>query len=372
MSSEYDSNRREFLTGRAAIKALQGAVSPAADAAESISPLAAPREASAPTYLIEVSRAAMAVEFQIFLNAGQHAHATEVALQALDLVEALEDQLSVFREHSEVSQLNRLAAFQPVTVEPKLFSLLEQSLAVYEQTEGAFDITSGPLSKAWGFMRRQGRFPSEADVREALDCVGSHWLALDREQRTIRFLKPGLEINFHAIGKGHALDRCAELLAESEVQDFLIHGGHSSVLARGTRAGVTDEQRGWWVALRHPLRTDRRLGEIRLLNRALGTSGSGVQFFYHQGRRFGHVLDPRTGWPSEGVLSATVVAESAAEADALATAFYIWGVEKSAEYCRQHEGLGAVLVCPGERAGSLDVHRFGIPDAEWRLFAGGM
>ncbi|MCY2991673.1 MAG: FAD:protein FMN transferase [Planctomycetota bacterium] len=366
MTAKHEASRRDFLTGRAALEAIRGL----ADHAESPppkSPLELDREANTPSFLVEISRPAMAVEFQIFLNAGQPPSGPEVALQALDLVDALEDQLSVYREHSEVSQINRRASLEPVAVEPRLFGLLQQSLAIYAATTGAFDITSGPLSKVWGFFRRQGRFPQEADIREALERVGSQWLTLDRERTTVQFLKLGIEINFHAIGKGYSLDRAAELLRQAGIEDYLIHGGQSSILASGSRAGASEERRGWWVALRHPLRAEQQLGEIRLQDRALGTSGSGVQFFYHQGRRFGHILDPRTGWPSEGVLSATVLAPTAAEADALATAFTIWEPEQTAEFCRQREDVAAILVCPGERAGSLSLHTLGMSDTDWRV-----
>ena len=159
-----------------------------------------------------------------------------------------------------------------------------------------------------------------------------------------------MEINLNAIGKGYAVDRCGELLRAAGVEDFLIHGGQSSVLAGGSRAGADADARGWSVALKHPLKPQQRLAEIWLRNRALGMSGSGVQFFHHQGRRYGHVLDPRTGWPAEGVLSATGLLPSAALADAVSTACFVMGREGVEEYCRNHTDVSAILVCPGEYA----------------------
>lgn len=363
MNPTPKSNRREFLTGQAALKAVRGAADQAP--APETSPLAAEQPA-ARSYLVEITRAAMAAEFQICLNAGQYPGGPEVALRALDVVEAVEDQLTVFRAHSEVSRLNHRAAQEAVPVSPDLFRLLQQAVALSAATGGAFDITSGPLSKVWGFFRRQGRVPDEADLSEALTRVGSRYLALDAEHQTVRFLHPGLEINFHAIGKGYALDRCAELLRQQGIEHFLLHGGHSSMLAAGSRSGATDEQAGWYVALRHPLKRHVGLGEIRLRERALGTSGSGVQFFHYRGQRMGHVLDPRTGQPAEGVLSATVLAPTAAEADALATAFYVLGAERTRAYCAGHEAVAAILVCPGPHAGSLELHTIGVDDDDWR------
>jgi len=366
MAPKRKSSRRDFLKGRAAGRALQDLADQAG------SHLAAPESSDeavaggrAASYLVQISRRAMAVEFQVYLNAAESPDAPEAALEALDIVEGLENQMTVFRDDSEMAGINRRAASESVAVEPQLFTLLQQALTLSSETDGAFDITAGPLSKLWGFHRRQGRFPGKNDVKEALGTVGSRWVELDSEQRTIHFHRPGVEVNLNAIGKGYALDRCTEMLRDSGIDNFLIHGGQSSILAAGSRACGDQAKPGWTVALRHPLRPDKRMAEIRLHDRALGTSGSGVQFFHYKGRRYGHVLDPRTGWPAEGVLSATVIAPTAAQADALSTAFYVMGLEKAEEYCAEHEEVAAIMVCPGERKGSVVVHPIGLKDEDW-------
>jgi thiamine biosynthesis lipoprotein len=217
--------------------------------------------------------------------------------------------------------INREAAEVPVNVEPWMFELLERSIDLWRATSGAFDITAGPLSEAWGFARREGRMPQPRESAEALSRVGSQWLQLNAETQTIHFARSGVQLNLGAIGKGAALDDASTILTDADIHDFLFHGGQSSVLARGNRAG--DE--GWTVGLIHPLRPRKRIGEIRLCNRALATSGSGTQFFTHRGRRYGHILDPRTGQPADAMLSATVAAPTAAEADAISTALYVMG-----------------------------------------------
>ena len=116
----------------------------------------------------------------------------------------------------------------------------------------------------------------------------------------------------------------------------------------------------WEVGIRDPAHSKRRLGTVRLNDRSLGTSGTQFQSFRHQGRRYGHILNPRTGWPAEGVLSATVVAPTAALADALSTAFFVLGPEKSLEYCRSHPDIGAVLICPNPHGGGIEVHVGGL------------
>jgi FAD:protein FMN transferase len=356
------SSRRSFLQGRTAAEALaEAALSAVPEADAERPPSAAPH---LQTYLLRIGRRAMACEFEVLLNAGQYADAPELAVAALDLVEHLEDQMTVYRPHSEVSRLNRSALEREVEVEPRLFELLRFAKELHRRTAGAYDITSGPLTKAWGFFRRAGKMPRDDELAATLSRVGSQHLALDESQRTVRFMQPDMDINLGSIGKGHALDRCAELLEGRGVADFVLHGGQSSVLARGDRGLAAGE--GWWIGLRNPLRPTEQLGEIRLRNRALGTSGSGTQFFYHQGRRYGHILDPRTGRPAEGMLSTTVLAPSGAEADALSTAFFVMGMEPALGYCQAHPDVGAILVAAGAKTGSLDIRTIGLNVPDWQ------
>lgn len=323
-------------------------------------------DAASRPYLIRIGRQAMACQFEVLLNAGQYAAGGTSAREALDLVDQLEEQLSVYRDSSEVSRLNRLAAERPVPVEAGLFGLLRQSQILWRETDGAFDITAGPLSKAWGFFHRQGRVPDEAELQAALVRVGMRHAELDEANRSVKFALPGMEINLGAIGKGYALDRAGDVLRDAGIADFLLHGGRSSVLAAGSNA-ASAEQDGWVVSLEDPLRPGRALAEFRLRDAALGTSGTATQFFRHRGRRYGHILDPRSGRPVEGMFAATVVASTAAEADALATAFYVLGRERAEEYCARHPGIAALLVLAARQGDAVEVAAFGFAEGVMRL-----
>jgi thiamine biosynthesis lipoprotein len=350
--------RREFLTGASAAQAM-------ADAAAGVGDAPGPPPA-ARSYLFHVERRAMACRFAVYLNPDGASFA-EAALNGLALVAELEEQLSVFREHSEVSRLNRRAFQEHVEVEAGLFGLLSRAVELHRETGGAFDMTSGPLTKAWGFYRRQGRLPDPGEIVAALAQVGSQWIELDAIRQTIHFSRPGVEINLGAIGKGYALDRCAEFLESEGVGDFLLHGGQSSVLARGRQKTTLAPTKGWTIGVKHPVWPKRRLAEIDLQNKALGTSGAENQYFYHQGKRYGHILDPRTGWPASGVLTASVIAADAATADALSTAFYVMGVDAARDYCERHEDVSAVMVTPGERSGAVVLHAIGVDEGELRF-----
>ena len=311
---------------------------------------------------IHVSRRAMACEFEVRFPA-HYESGTELALEALDMVETLEEQLSYFRPASQISRINLLAADGPVEVEPGLFELLRWAMALYEETEGAYDITAAPLWEVWGFARRAGQIPSDAQLAEARSCVGGNLVELDTARRTVRFRKPGVRLNLGSIGKGYALDCCAERFVGSGIADFLLHGGQSSVLARGLQRSSPDEH-AWEIGIPDPRKPGRRLAVVRLGDMALGTSSGQFQSFRHRGRRYGHILDPRSGWPAEGVLAATVVAPTAALADALSTAFYVMGPQRSLDYCHRHSEIGTVMICPGAKGQEIEIHRAGLSDAE--------
>jgi FAD:protein FMN transferase len=263
----------------------------------------------------------------------------------------LEEQMTVYRARSEIGRLNRHAFAAPVRVESRLFGLLELAAQIHRETDGAYDITAGALIKAWGFFRGPRRVPAESERTAAQERVGMRWVTLDAQRRTVRFQRPGLEINLGSIGKGYALDRLARLLGEEwGVSRMLLHGGSSSVYARGS---FPDGERGWQVAILHPWQRQRRLARVWLRDRALGTSAATHQHLEYNGQKLGHILDPRTGWPACGIASASVLAPSAAEADALSTAFYVGGLELAQRYCAAHPGIAAIVLPEGEGAEPL-------------------
>lgn len=277
----------------------------------------------------------MACRFEIALS-GEDARHVPTARAALDEIDRIESGLTVFRETSALSNVNRRAAHEPVRVDPELFALLESCAALNTTTDGAFDATSTPLSRCWGFLRRAGRRPEAGEIESARACVGMDGVDLDAGHRTVRFTRPGMELNLGAIGKGYALDRIARLLSERGVEHALLSAAGSSVLALGGRVGD-------WTIDVGSRQLGRRVGRLRVKDGAVGTSGAGHQFFEIDGTRYGHVLDPRTGWPASGTLSATVVTARAADADALSTAFLVGGVELAARYCAANPGALAIV-----------------------------
>jgi thiamine biosynthesis lipoprotein len=359
MADRSKHSRRDFLKGRGAARTLTDKLQKWADMH------VAPDRATSSdrtSLHVQASRRAMACDFEVQYHATD-VDAADPVMEAFDLIESIEDQLTIYRSRSEVIDINRSAAEGPMRVEPHLFALLEHAERLFRETDGTFDITSTPLSRSWGFMRREGRLPTTDEIEVALAPVGFDKVVLDDSDGTIQFREPGVEINFNSIGKGYALDRAAAHLDEQKVTDYLWHGGRSSVLARGCNR--TDPSQCWTLGLRDPFEPSRRLAEFYLRNRALGTAGGGTQFFEHDGKRYSHVIDPRTGWPARGVLTATALASTAAEADALATSFFVMGLESTAEYCAAHPEVSAVLVCPVPDDSEVQLHAWGLDAEDW-------
>lgn len=295
--------------------------------------------------VLRATRQAMATHFEVLLPFG-NSEMQLAADAALDVVDELEEQLSVYKPTSEVSYLNQQASEAPTKLEPQLFNLLLHSAHLSHQTQGAFDIATGALTKAWGFYQRQGRVPTPMERSKAMEAVGSRYLAFDQERQTVRYLRNGLEINLGAIGKGYALDRAVEVLKQQfNVKCGLMHGGNSSVRAIGS---LNPDGRGWPVGLKHPWREDISLGTVYLSDCSMGTSSATYQHFEYNGNKLGHVLDPRTGWPATGVQQVTVIAPSAADADALSTALFVLGPEMAERWCRSRPDVAVIMLVHGE------------------------
>ncbi len=290
---------------------------------------------------IHVATRAMACEFSVIMNPGPHEHVAAVG-DVLELVHEIEAWLSVYKPNSEISLVNRDAATRPVHVRRSLFELLQTAQTLFDQTDGAFDIAAGAQIQLWKNCRAEKRIPTEQEIANVQRMSGSHHLQLDESTTSVSFDVAGLQLDPGAIGKGFALDEATAWLKKTEgcPTEFLVHGGRSSLVA----CGGNNQHSGWPVGIGNPLFTKKRLGTVLLSDQAMSTSGSNIQFFRHDGQRYGHILDPRTALPVDGMLSVTVFADSAAIADALSTAFFVLGVENAKKCCDSLSAVGAILI----------------------------
>ena len=328
------SSRRDLFSALNPVRAFQKRDS------ETIS-LASLRIQPAAGITVRLSARVMACDFSVIMNPGPTAQ-IEAAGEALELIHAIEGWLSIYRESSELAAVNRTAAEAPVRVRRELFDLLQKAVEIHIRTDGAFDMATGSLTRLWRACRRDHQIPVQADIDAALTQAGLKYVDLHVDSQSVAFRQSGIVLDPGAIGKGYALDEAKDWLGRFQhgPDSFLLHGGHSSLLARGGHNGHP----GWPVGIGNPLFTEKRLGTLLLCDQAMATSGSNIQFFRHEGKRYGHILDPQTGWPVDGMLSVTVLAPSAALADALSTAFFVMGVEKARRCCENWADVGVILL----------------------------
>jgi thiamine biosynthesis lipoprotein len=291
----------------------------------------------------EASHDAMGTVFTIVAYGRDAKYLGEVANEIFEEIDRLDAQMSNYKPESEVSALNRQAARRAVIIEPALFALIEDSLRYSRETEGAFDITVGPLMEAWGFFRGQGRVPTTAELARVIERVGYRHVRLDSGRREVRFDREGVELDLGGIAKGYAVDRAVEILRENGVTAALVSSGTSSLYALGAPPG----ERGWKVNLRDPLEAGKVGDVVWLKDYSLSVSGNYEKFFTLQGRTYAHIMDPRTGRPVENMLATAVLARRTTESDALSTAFFVLGPRGSRRYLATHSDLAVIFYQPG-------------------------
>jgi thiamine biosynthesis lipoprotein len=291
--------------------------------------------------LIRLAAHAMGTRFELALWGEEDSRLRAAGQEALEEIVRLETQLSLYRQESDIADLNARAAAEPVRVEPRLFRLLQQAVTLSDLTEGAFDITIGPLLRVWGLQGAEGRRPEPAEIAAALENVGARWLELDETAFTVRFQRKGMSLDLGAIGKGYAIDCAVERLREAGIVNGLLHGGTSSVYA----LGHAPDRIAWQVAIARPFgMPGAPLAVVGLENRALSVSAPHGKWFQSEGRRYGHVLDPRTGYPVGRGLLAAIVSASATIGDAVSTALLTLGepfLERLPHLCSEASALYA-------------------------------
>ena len=273
--------------------------------------------------MLKLARLAMRTRFEIVLADGADpAHLRAAGEEALDEIERIEAWLSAFKPESELSSVNAHAASRPIRVSAPFFKLLEDAAMHSEHTRGAFDMSVAPLLRYWQGISSGTGVVDETERTQAHALVGMQNLCLDSVNSTVRFSKNGVCLDPGAIGKGYAIERAANILREAGIQSALLHGGTSTVCAIGAPPGNS----AWVIAIQHPARRDALLARAMLHDRSLSVSAVHGKTFWAAGRRFGHVIDPRSGWPVKDTLLAACVADSATETDALSTALLVLGL----------------------------------------------
>jgi FAD:protein FMN transferase len=287
------------------------------------------------------SHEAMNTTFKIFVIHDNEKFARQVASAVFAEVDRLETELSKFIKNSEISRINNLPANKPLLIGIDAFECIKHSCLMYNQTQGAFDITIGPLMNCWRNRDGSDRTPGEEELSDALSRVGSNLINLNEDDHTIALLKSPMQLDLGAVGKGYAVDRMAEHLRDYGMKTVLISGGFSSVLAVDAPEG----KNGWPLSVSNPQDRTQILARPNLLRRSISSSG------LLKGR---HIIDPHTGKPTQGHYAAWSTAPDAATADALSTAFMNMKPEEIENYCAENEQAGALIMKDPAQGNILD------------------
>lgn len=294
----------------------------------------------------------MGTYVQVTLVTDDSSRVAPLAREALATFARVDSLMSNWTTTSEVARLNREAGLARTAVHPEVATVLDTSLSVWRGSDGAFDVTVEPLVRAWGFLGGRPRVPSEAEASAAFRRVGAGRVRYDRASRTVRFDDPGTRIDLGGIAKGYAVDSAARILRARGVRDALVNiSGNMAAL------GHPADAEGWRIGIRDPRDRMPYFARLRLRDEAISTSGKYEQFVSADGRTYGHILDPRTGRPADGLISVTVVAGDAFACDAWDTPLFVLGGPAARRLTAAREDLAAVLVAPGPGVDTVYVER---------------
>jgi thiamine biosynthesis lipoprotein ApbE len=282
-------------------------------------------------YRHEANRMSMACVYAIEAYGSDAKALPGILDEALDEVDRIDRLMSHYKADSALSLLNRDASRGPVKVDPELFDFIAEAMRYQRESGGAFDITVGPLMKAWGFFRDEGRVPADNELADARLRVGGARVVLNAEKKTIAFDRAGVELDLGGIAKGYAVDRVVALLRARHIAAALISAGGSTIYGLGAPPG----REAWDVEIQDPIDSRKTALTVQLKDRALSVAGSTEKSFEAGGVTYSHIMDPRTGTPVQGVLSVAVLTASGTAGDALDNAFFVLGLDDSQPYLRR-------------------------------------
>lgn len=294
---------------------------------------------------VKTVRKKMGSRFEITAVHPDRTRAERAIESAYAEIDRIEEMISSWREGSETSAINRGAGVRPVAVSPELFNLIRRALKVSDLTGGAFDVTFAGVGRLWDFKAATPRLPDPEEVRRAIARVDYRKIALDETARTVFLREPGMRIGFGAIGKGYAANRAALLLKESGIENATVNAG-------GDLLGLGRPEDGgeWEIGIAHPRNRDHVFARLRIRDQAVVTSGDYESYVIIDGKRYGHIIDPKTGYPVDHLQSVTVICPDAELADALATATFVMGPIEGLKLVNSLNAVEALFV---DRDGKL-------------------
>ena len=281
----------------------------------------------------------MGSRFDITISAKSEAEAEAYIDMAVAEIDRIENVLSEWREETPVSEINRNAGIKPVKVSQELFDITERALQFSKLTDGAFDISFASMDRIWKYDGTMTEMPSDASVKASVKKVGYRNIVLDKENKTIFLKEPGMKIGFGSIGKGYAADKTKELMLSKGVPAGIINASGDM-----NSWGKQPDGKEWTVGITNPMNQNKVFATFPLSDSAVVTSGDYEKFVILDGKKYSHIIDPRTGYPARGISSVTVFATSAELANGLSTAIMVMGKEAGINLIDQIKGMSCVIV----------------------------
>ncbi len=258
---------------------------------------------------------------------------------AVNEISRIEKMISSWDPSTETSEINRNAGIKPVVVDKELFDLIQRSIKISNLTEGAFDISYASMDKIWKFDGSMKEMPSEEAIKNSVAKVGYHNIILNETDHSVFLKLKGMKIGFGGIGKGYAADKAKALLKSKGVKAGIINAS-GDLNTWGTQPDGKD----WMVAIVNPINKEKVFSWMPVRNSAVVTSGNYEKYVKFNGVLYTHIIDPRTGYPSTGLLSASIFTANAELADALATSIFVMGVDVGLDFVNQLKGVECILV----------------------------
>ena len=281
----------------------------------------------------------MGSSFEITVVAEDEDFAKESLAIAKKEIIRIENLISSWDQKSETSRINRNAGIAAVEVSKELFDLIFRAQQISKLSSGAFDLTFAAIDKLWNFDGRESEMPNPDTLKASVFNIGYQLIELDEESLTVFLPKKGMKIGFGAIGKGYAADRAKQLLVERGVLGGIINASGDM-----NTWGTKPDGSSWTIGIVNPMNNKKVFSWFSLEHNAVVTSGDYEKFTQINGRRYSHIIDPRTGIPSQGIVSCTVFAGKAELADAIATAIFVMGVESGLFLIDQLPDIEAILI----------------------------
>tara|TARA_B100000886_G_scaffold188287_1_gene129410 strand:- start:1989 stop:2981 length:993 start_codon:yes stop_codon:yes gene_type:complete len=281
----------------------------------------------------------MGSDFQITIVEKDKLRAEFLINLCVSEITRIENLISSWRKSSETSLINSNAGIKPVKVKKELFDLISRSIKISEITQGSFDITYASLDEVWYFDRKMLSLPTKTDISNSVSKIGYENIILDRKNQTVFLKLRGMKIGFGAIGKGYAADKAKDILIKRNVKSGIINAG-GDLTAWGEKPSGKD----WMVAIVNPLNKNKVFSWLPINDKSIVTSGSYERFIKFNGKSYSHIIDPRSGYPIDGILSVTIIAEKAELADALATSVFVLGENVGLDLINQLPGVDCIII----------------------------